>query len=135
MANKMTKKDYFAILRAAYPITAKNYDDVIKFIDHEIELLSKKNSGGAKKLTVQQTENQKAKTAIYEAMEINRLYSISELQKEVEEIEEFSNQRVSALLRQMIESGQIKKTMEKRKAFFSVIKETEEEAEEMETEE
>ena len=50
MANtkKMTKKDYFAILKATYPTTADNYDEVIKFIDHEMELLEKKNSADKK---------------------------------------------------------------------------------------
>ena len=49
MANKkMTKRDYFAILRESYPATADNYDEVVAFIDHELELLSKKNSSEKK---------------------------------------------------------------------------------------
>ena len=121
MANnkKMTKKDYFYILRNAYPKDASNYSDVINFIDHEIDLLEKKNSG-AKKPTAQQTANIAVKDAILAGMEKNRLYSISEIQKEIPNCADVTNQRISALLRQMIEDGLVVRTEDKRKAFFSL---------------
>ena len=121
MANtkKMTKKDYFAILRATYPATADNYDEVIAFIDHEVELLNRKNSA-EKKPTAQQVANDSIKTAIAEGMEPNRLYTVTEIQKEIAECAELSNQRVSALLRQMKEDGIVTRTEDKRKAYFSI---------------
>lgn len=121
MANvkKMTKKDYFAILRATYPASADNYDEVIAFIDHEVELLNRKNSA-EKKPTAQQTANESIKTAIAEGMEPNRLYTVTEIQKEIAECAELSNQRVSALLRQMKEDGIVTRTEDKRKAYFSI---------------
>ena len=121
MANnkKITKKDYFYILRNAYPKDASNYSDVINFIDHEIDLLEKKNSG-TKKPTAQQTANLAVKNAILAGMEKNRLYSISEIQKEIPNCADVTNQRISALLRQMIEDGLVVRTEDKRKAFFSL---------------
>ena len=120
MANKkMTKKDYFAILRAAYPQTADNYDEVIAFIDHEVDLLNRKNSG-EKKPTAQQAANEAVKTAIAEGMSPNRLYTVTEIQKEIPECAEMSNQRISALLRQMKEDKIIVRTEDKRKAYFSL---------------
>lgn len=121
MANtkKMTKKDYFAIIRAAYPATAENYDEVIAFIDHEVELLNRKNSA-EKKPTAQQTANEGIKTAIAEGMEPNRLYTVTEIQKEIPACAELSNQRVSALLRQMKDDGIVVRTEDKRKAYFSL---------------
>ena len=121
MANvkKMTKKDYFAILRATYPASADNYDEVIAFIDHEVELLNRKNSA-EKKPTAQQVANDSIKTAIAEGMEPNRLYTVTEIQKEIAECAELSNQRVSALLRQMKEDGIVTRTEDKRKAYFSI---------------
>ena len=116
---KMTKKDYFAILRASYPATAENYDEVIAFIDHELELLAKKNSAD-KKPTAQQVANDGIKTAIAEGMTPNRLYTVTEIQKEVAECAELSNQRVSALLRQMVTDGVVIRTEDKRKAYFSL---------------
>lgn len=119
MANKkMTKRDYFTILRASYPETASNYAEVIAFIDHEIELLNRKNSAD-KKPTAQQVANEGIKAAIIAGMTPNRLYTITEIQKEIPECAELTNQKVSALIRQMI-GTEIVKTEDKRKSYFSL---------------
>ena len=115
---KMTKRDYFTILRNSYPTTAKDYDAVIGFIDHELELLAKKNSAD-KKPTAQQVANDGIKSAILDGMDENRLYTVTELQKSIPECAELSNQRVSALLRQMVLDGAVVRTEDKRKAYFS----------------
>ena len=121
MANtkKMTKKDYFAILRASYPTTAENYNEVIAFIDHELELLSKKNSA-EKKPTAVQVANEGIKTAIYESMEATRLYTVTEIIKEIPACADLTNQRVAALLRQMMPE-QVERIEEKRKAYFRKV--------------
>lgn len=120
-SKKMTKRDYFTILRASYPETASNYDEVIAFIDHELELLAKKNSA-EKKPTAVQVANEGIKSAILEGMEPNRLYTITELIKEIPECAEMTNQRVSALVRQMMPL-QIERVEDKRKAYFRKIAE------------
>ena len=97
-------------------ITAKEMGD---FITHEMELLSKKNSS-EKKPTAQQTANEGIKTAIVEGMEQNRLYTITELIKEIPECADMTNQRVSALVRQLVDSGAVVRTEDKRKAYFSL---------------
>jgi predicted transcriptional regulator len=51
----------------------------------------------------------------------NRLYTVTEIQKEVAECAELSNQRVSALLRQMVADGVVIRTEDKRKAYFSLV--------------
>lgn len=122
---KMTKKDYFEQIKAKYNLT----EDEVAFIDHEIELLSKKNSG-EKKPTAKQTANEGLKSAILSAMEPNRLYTISELMKEVPELASdpaMTNQRVSALVRQMYDKDNaenpampIVRVEEKRKAYFQL---------------
>ena len=121
MANtkKMTKRDYFTILRAAYPTTADNYNEVIGFIDHELELLAKKNAS-EKKPTAQQTANEGIKTAILDGMTSGRLYTVTEIQKEIPECAELSNQKVSALIRQLKDAGLVVKTEDKRKSYFSL---------------
>lgn len=118
-SNKMTKRDYFTILREAYPQTADNYDAVIAFIDHELELLAKKNSAD-KKPTATQVANDGFKTAILAHMgeNPNQLFTITDLIKSVPEIGELTNQRVSAIVRQMTEAGIIDRVEEKRKAYF-----------------
>ena len=116
MANtkKMTKRDYFNAIMSKYPLTA----DEKAFVEHELELLEKKNSS-EKKPTAQQTANEGIKTAILEGMKPNRLYTITEIQKEIPECAELSNQRVSALMRQMV-GNEIVRTEDKRKAYFSL---------------
>ena len=111
---KMTKRDYFTAIMEKYPLTAEEK----AFIEHELELLAKKNSAD-KKPTTQQTANEGIKSAIIEAMEPNRLYTVTELQKSVEACADLSNQRVSALLRQLKDEGAVVRTEDKRKAYFS----------------
>jgi hypothetical protein len=93
--------------------------DMGKFVAHELELLSKKNSAD-KKPTAQQTANEAIKTAIVDGMEVNRLYTITELIKEIPECADMTNQRVSALVRQLVDAGLVKRIEDKRKAYFSL---------------
>ena len=117
MANtkKMTKREMFEQIKANHVLSAEE----VAFIDHELELLAKKNSAD-KKPTAQQTANEGIKSAIVEAMEANRLYTVTEIQKSVAECADLSNQRVSALLRQLKDDGVIVRTEDKRKAYFSL---------------
>lgn len=117
MANtkKMTKRDYFTAILSKYDLTA----DEKAFIEHELELLARKNSS-EKKPTAQQVANDAVKTAIAEGMEPGRMYTVTEIQKEIGACAEMSNQRVSALLRQMKDDGIIVRTEDKRKAYFSL---------------
>ena len=113
---KMTKRDYFNAILSKYPLT----DAEKAFVEHELELLEKKNSS-EKKPTAQQVANDGIKTAIAEGMSSNRLYTVTEIQKEIAECNELSNQRVSALLRQMVADGVVVRTEDKRKAYFSIV--------------
>lgn len=121
---KMTKKDYFAILRSSYPVTAEDYDEVIAFIDHELELLAKKNSA-EKKPTAVQVANESIKADILASMEKDRLYTITEMIKEIPSCADLTNQRVSALVRQMYDCAEptIERIEDKRKAYFRKIAE------------
>ena len=118
-AKKLTKRDYFKILKGAYPETASNYDEVMAFIDHELELLDRKNSSD-KKPTVN-PENEKIKVALIEGMEDNRIYTITELIKEIPACAELTNQKVSAIVRTML-GETIERLEEKGRAYFRKIK-------------
>ena len=116
MANtkKMTKAQMFAQIKANHNLSA----DEIAFIDHELELLAKKNSA-EKKPTAQQTANASIAEAIVAKLnaEPNRLFTITEIIKEVPECADLTNQRVSAIVRGLIGSS-VERVEEKRKAFF-----------------
>ena len=120
MANtkKMTKAQMFAQIKANHNLSA----DEIAFIDHELELLAKKNSA-EKKPTAQQVANGNIAEAIvaHLSAEPNRLFTITEIIKEVPACAELTNQRVSAIVRGLIGSS-IERVEEKRKAFFKAIR-------------
>lgn len=115
--NKLTKREKFEMLSKLSEVQS---NEVLRdFIAHEMELLEKKNSA-PKKPTAAQVANEAIKTAIVDGMEVNRLYSVTEIIKEVPECADLTNQRVSALLRQLKEDGKVVRTEEKRKAYFSL---------------
>ena len=117
MSNKkITKRERFESLLTIAEVKADQ--GLVDFINHELELLAKKNSAD-KKPTAQQMANDAIKTAILNGMADNHLYTVTDLQKSIAECADLSNQRVSALLRQMKEDGLVTRTEDKRKAYFS----------------
>ena len=115
---KMTKREKFAML-AEIPAVQSN--PVLRdFIAHEVELLDKKTSA-SKKPTSAQIANENIKADILAGMEPNRLYTITELIKEVPCCAELTNQKVSALLRQMKEAHLVERIEDKRKTYFRKV--------------
>ena len=119
MANvkKLTKKDKFTALLNLAEVKAN--PSLVEFITHEIELLDKKNSA-EKKPTAQQTANDSIKVAILDNMEEGKKYTITDLIKTVPECADLTNQRVSALVRQLVDDKVVVRTEDKRKAYFSL---------------
>ena len=116
MMNKMT---YVKALEIAMKSVEDN-KEVYEKLEALKESISKKNSA-ERKPTATQKENEGYKEAILSFMEVGKKYTISELMKSVVEIADLSNQRVSALVRQLKESGLVERTEEKRKAYFSKV--------------
>ena len=112
---KMTKREMFEQIMANYPLT----EDEKAFIDHELELLAKKNSAD-KKPTATQVANDGIKSAILEGMEDGRLYTITDMIKEIPACADLTNQKVSALVRQMT-PDLIEKVEDKRKSYFRKV--------------
>lgn len=112
---KMTKREYFNVLLSLNEVKANS--ELVDFINHELELLSKKNAS-EKKLTPTQKENLTIQEAILNYMEVNVLYTITDLLKSVPECAGMSNQRVSAIVRIMREEKKVERIEEKRKAYF-----------------
>lgn len=99
-----------------------NAEDMRQFITHEIELLEKRKSAD-KKPTLKQIANNGIMEAIYQGMELNRYYTVTEIMKEIPECGELSNQHVTRLVTQMTENGRLERIVEKRKALFRVLRE------------
>ena len=117
---RMTKAQKFQILA---DLPAVKADPMLsEFIAHEMELLAKKNTAD-KKPTAQQEANAGIKNAVLTLMQEhpNQLYTVSDLLKAVPDLPDtMTNQRMSAIVRQMVDAGQVKRTEDKRKAYFSL---------------
>jgi len=121
MANsKMTKKDWFATIRAMVEGSGnEREDEILAFIDHEVELLEKKSSKSGQTKT--QKENVEVVAKIENALrEVGKAVTITELQTASEEMSAYSNQKLSALLKQMVSKGTVVRTEDKKKAYFSL---------------
>lgn len=116
---KITKREKFEMLMAIAEVKANPV--LSEFVERELELLAKKNSA-EKKPTEKQTENAGIKDIIMEVLtdEENGM-TISAMQKKCAELAEYSNQKISALVRQMILDGIVEKTEEKGKAYFRLV--------------
>lgn len=113
---KITKREKFEMLMTIAEV--KENPILSEFIERELELLAKKNSA-EKKPTAQQAENEAIKETILE--NLTSCMTISEMQKTIPDLAEYSNQKISALMRQLILEGLVKKVEDKRKSYFSKI--------------
>ena len=98
------------------PYTA---DMAIELIDHEIELLTKKNTPG--KLTKVQEENAKLTEAVYEGMEMGKPYTVTEIIKSVPAVAGMNISKVRPLLTPLMEAEKVKREEVKGKAIFTKI--------------
>ena len=125
MTKKMTKKEMFAVVvevvENTTSVPAERKAEMVEFLNHEIELLNKKSSKSG------QTKTQKENVLLMEQLvvalsEMKKPVTISEFQGlSTSEVATLSNQKLSALLKKLVESGKVVKTVEKKKSYFSVV--------------
>ena len=110
----MTKRENFAELRTLAIAGARS--DLVAFIDHEVELLDKKNKA-PKKATRTQIENEALKDRILDLLN----GSVEPLTAStIGEALDISVNKASALLTQLKEDNSVTREVIKRKAYFSV---------------
>ena len=114
---RMTKAQKFQMLA---DLPAVKADPMLsEFIAHEMELLAKKNTVD-KKPTAQQEANAVIKQNVLTALADGEKRTVSELLKMEPDLPDtMTNQRMSALVRQMVDAGEVIRTEDKRKAYFS----------------
>ena len=116
MANKKTKRDYFNELRV---LVADNAD-LTGFIDNELTLLDKKRNV-ERKPTEKQIENEGLKAKILAALaQVGDPQPIKEIQTMSPELAGLSNQRISRLLKDLVDSERVEKTYVKKVARFGL---------------
>ena len=89
-------------------------EEEVAFLNERKEMHLKKNS--SRKPTKAQEENENIKSSILEFMEIGKPYTITEIQKAMG-LE--SNQKTSALVRQLRDAHLVVRTEVKGKAYFT----------------
>ena len=129
---RLTKRDFFTAILSKVDMDA-TYDiskgdatikvsgaDVAGFLNHELELLDRKNTVD-KKPTATQVANEGIKADIKAFLDAHKgeKFTVSALMKSVPAIADASNQKVSSLVRQMVLDGQADRIEDKRKAYFT----------------
>lgn len=118
---KMTKRDYFNGLLGVlenHKDSIENYEEFKAFIEREIELLNKKRSNS--KPTKTQIENEKIKEKILIAFEkIDEPVTITELAK-MDDLTEYSNQKLSVLCHQLVDEHKVVNTKVKKVSYFKI---------------
>ena len=98
-----------------------NKDLLIEFVQHEMDLLARKNSTGTvRKPSKTQLENEKYVAMIEEILLDKAPRTISDIQAENEIFAEMTNQKMSALLKKLVDSQKVVKFVEKKKTYFQI---------------
>ena len=124
-STKVTKRERFSqLMEIVKASKVENSAELVAFIEHEVELLTKKNSRSGKP-TKTQVENETIKAQIISVLErVGKPMTVTQLLAE-NEFTGLSNQKVSALLTQLRKSGEVVRTIEKKVAFYSLADEVE----------
>lgn len=123
MEKKITKKEMFAqvIAMAQGEEVSVSADEIVAFAKHEIELLNKKAGTKSKKETANDAENARLMEVIVETLAgSEKAMTVSELMTVNAELGELSNQKVSALMKKLVDGGRVQKSTDKRKSVFSI---------------
>lgn len=115
MANKITKTQMYEMMKTIDEV--KGNTEMMKFIDHEIALLAKKSENRGKTATKNQIANEKIKTDILATLSAEPM-TVTEIIKSNSAFAGMSNQKISALINQLADSGKVTKISDKRVSRF-----------------
>ena len=110
---RVLQKDYFKMLRDLAVEAGR--EDLAEFCEGKIDRLNSRKAN-----TKKAEENEPIKATIIERLtELGKAVTVTELNK-CEGLTEYSNQKLSALLRQMKDNGDVVKVNDKRTTLYSV---------------
>ena len=116
MANKITKREVIGMMMNEEVVKAN--PTYVAYLENELALLDKKAQN--KKATKTQEQNVGIKATILKVLATIGSGTVTDIQNGNEELSVLSNQKVSALVRQLVESGEVVKTTDKKKSIFSL---------------
>ena len=112
--------DIKALLSGEDVVYGTTFEDAIQFCDSEIALLAKKNSSD-KKPSKTQEKNESYKALIMDFLSVQTSgVTCTDIQKGIVEFADFNNQKISALVKQLVEAGKAKKEIVKGRALVSL---------------
>lgn len=123
MEKKITKKEMFlqVIALAQGEEISVSVDEIMEFARHEIDLLNKKANSKSKKEKANDAENIRLSDLILEVLlNSENALTISEIMAKNDDLGALSNQKVSALMKKLVDGGQVVKTVNKGRSYFSV---------------
>lgn len=121
MANKMTnKKALEYVLKNVSALPA----DVKEKLENMVSALDNKATSTKRKPTKTQEENVGLRAAIMAFLrsEPDLLVTCTDIGKKVTELDGMNNQKISALMRALVDGGEVIKTVEKGKSLFQLAK-------------
>ena len=129
MANKKTKKDFYMEMVEIFQELGKG--EYVEFCNHQIELLDNKASG-SKGLTKIQKENETIKDMILEELakhQGDNGITITELLKQSDVLSNYvtvegkniTNQKLSALMKKLVDEKTVSRTTDKKISYFKII--------------
>lgn len=111
---KLTKKEKYGMVLDYI----KDNEMLVEFIENEINLLTKKASSSSKSKNQLENENIKEKLVAI-LNELDNPITITDLQKANSEMGAYSNQKLSALLTQLVNEKRVYRIVDKKKTYFS----------------
>ena len=114
--NKKTKRDYFNELLAITDVALNA--ELVSFINHELELLEKKNKSKSGEMTETQKENAE------KANEILAYMAMKDCEYTIKMIREhfgLTAQKVTPIMATLAENGKVTKRVDKRVTYYSLV--------------
>ena len=128
--NKFKVVDKFGAIKAMLngaKVEGFTLADAQDFLDERIAITEKKNASGSgadRKPTKTQLENEGIKDTILSALSaIGKPATIADVQKSSADLADFTNQKISALLTQLVKTGKVVRSEVKGKAHFALATE------------
>ena len=122
MKEKMTKKDWFAVLRvmvANAEMAEAEKNGALAFIDREVELLNKKSNNSRD--TKKQAENKAlAEVVLAELGKIGKPMAIAELIKASEVLGAYTTQKLTPIMKTLVTEQKVVVTVDKKRNYYTV---------------
>lgn len=120
MADKMTKKDYFEMLKGFVPADAENADEILAFIDKQIEQLDTKATKARERAAERKAEGDELRAMVAAAV-TDEFQTIDQIMTAMElDDPDVTRAKITARLGQLVKAGEVMKvamTVDKRRVM------------------